>query len=132
MLKLFSISLSLLFLMQSLGLHPDDIAQIDEFIEHSKFHNEEYGDDVFAFISKHYGDLKVEHEIEHQEEKEEHEELPFKHQSQPLSTTALELDLLNLEIKTTDFLELTINNFYYQLPSSTLHSDGILQPPRHS
>lgn len=132
MLKLFSISLSFLVLIQSSGLHFDDIAQIDEFIEHSQFHNEAYGDDVFAFISKHYGDLKTAHEIEHKEEQEEHEELPFKHQCQLVSTTILDLNGLSLEIKNPDYFEFTIDNFYYQIPSSTLHSDGILQPPRFS
>lgn len=118
--------------MQNSGLHIDDIVQIDEFIEHSKFHNEQYGDNVFEFISKHYGELKAEHEKEHQEEKDEHEELPFKHHSHIASLTISDLNSNVIEIITPDFSELTTDNFYYQPPTSSLHSKGLFQPPQIS
>ncbi len=64
-------------MIQSFGLCFDDMVQIDEFIEHAQFHSEAYGDNVIVFISKHYGELKADHEKDHQEEKEDHEKLPF-------------------------------------------------------
>ena len=66
MIKLFSISLSFLILLQSFGISFNDLSQIDEFIEHAQFHSEQYGDNVFVFISKHYGELKTDHDKEHQ------------------------------------------------------------------
>lgn len=118
--------------MQSFGLHASDLAQIDEFVEHAKFHKKQYGDNVFVFISKHYGELKAEHEKEHQEEKEDHEQLPFQHQTHVASVTDFFLNINKKEFKTHEFSEFKIHHFYYQAPSSSLHSEGLFQPPRVS
>jgi hypothetical protein len=130
--KLFSISLSFIILVQSLGIGLADVAQIDEFIEHAQFHSEQYGDNVLVFISKHYGELKADHDRDHQEEKEDHEELPFQHQSHISSITAFVLNTPREEFKTPEFPEFKTHNFYYQAPSSSLHSEGLFQPPRLS
>lgn len=119
--------------MQSFGISLNDISQIDEFIEHAQFHNEQYGDSIFVFISKHYGELKTDHEKEHQEEKEDHQQLPFNHNN--CSHIPLMMAFLNSfkeELKGLDFSERTETNFYYQEPSSSLHKLGLFQPPRHS
>lgn len=129
--KLFSISLSLIILLQSLGFNFNDISQIDEFIEHAKFHSEEYGDTVFVFISKHYGELKKEHEEKHQDEKKDHNKLPFQDVS-PSTVIVFTLDIHLLEFNTLEFTEIDSSNFYYQETFSTSHSDEILQPPRLS
>lgn len=127
---LFSIVLSSIILLQSFGLHVDDLVQIDEFIEHAQFHSEQYGDNVFVFISKHYGELKAAHDQEHQEEREEHEQLPFQHNSQTFSVTDFTFNNTALALAGLVFPESKSFNFYYKAPSSSLHSDGILQPPR--
>lgn len=128
--KLFSISLSLIIVFQSIGITFVDIVQIDEFIEHAKFHSEEYGDNVFVFISKHYGKLKVDHEKQHQEEKEEHEQLPF--QNQYVSITFFTMFLAKTEFDIFCFTKYNPNNFYYREPFSFLHSKDLFQPPRLS
>ena len=51
--SIFSILLSFVILVQGFGLHVNDIAQLDEFIEHAEYHSEQYGDNVIVFISKH-------------------------------------------------------------------------------
>ncbi|MCL5129382.1 hypothetical protein [Algibacter sp. L1A34] len=130
--KLFSISLSFVILIQSFGLCVGDIAQIDDFIEHAQYHSQQYGDNVFVFISKHYGELKADHDKEHQEEKEDHEQLPFQHQSHMSSITAFVLNTHKSELKTGEFSELNIHQFHYQAPSSALHLEGLFQPPRLS
>lgn len=128
--KLFSISLSLIIVFQSIGITFIDIVQIDEFIEHAKFHSEEYGDNVFVFISKHYGKLKVDHEKQHQEEKEEHEQLPF--QNQYVSITFFTMFLAKTEFDIFCFTKYNPHNFYYKEPFSFLHSKDLFQPPRLS
>ncbi|HIB48937.1 MAG TPA: hypothetical protein EYN07_01265 [Flavobacteriaceae bacterium] len=135
MIKLFSISFSFLILLQSFGISFSDVAQLDEFIEHAQFHSEQYGDNVFVFISKHYGELKANHHKEHEEEKEDHEELPFNHSScfHITSLPAFVLNTIKVEISAPDFLDRTDKpNFHYQAPTSSFHSLGLLQPPRHS
>lgn len=130
--KLFSIIMSSVILLQSFGMHVDDLVQIDEFIEHAQFHSEQYGDTVFVFISKHYGELKAAHDQEHQEEREDHEQLPFQHNSHTVTILDFTLNSAILDFKTFDFLEFRIHNFHYNAPLSSLHAEGILQPPRHS
>jgi hypothetical protein len=119
--------------MQSFGLSfISDIAQIDEFVEHAEFHNEQYGDNIAVFIAKHYGELKTAHNKEHEEEKKDHEELPFQHQSHIFSSTAFVMNTTKDEFKTPEYLEFRTHNFFYQEPSSSLHLEGLFQPPRQS
>tara|TARA_R110002051_G_scaffold15064_2_gene47621 strand:+ start:13504 stop:13902 length:399 start_codon:yes stop_codon:yes gene_type:complete len=130
--KLFSISLSFILLLQSLGLHFNDIARLDKLIEHAQYHSEQFGDNVSVFISKHYGELKADHEKEHQEEKKDHEKLPFNHHCHISSASVFVLNTLRTEFKTFEFSKFSIPNFYYQEPSSSSHTKGLLQPPRLS
>ena len=130
--SLFSISFSILILFQSFGVHTDDILQIDDLIQHANYHNEQYGDNVITFISKHYGKLKADHDKDHKEEKEEHEQLPFQHQSCSAAFTGIILNTTKEELKNFDFIEFKKHNFYYQSPSSSLHLEGLFQPPRFS
>ncbi|WP_147676611.1 hypothetical protein [Algibacter pacificus] len=130
--KIFSIALSFIILIQSFGISLGDIAQIDELIQHAQYHNQRYGDNVFVFISKHYGELKADHDKEHQEEREEHEQLPFHHQSHISSVIAVVLNTPKTELKPIEFSELNTHKFYYQASSSSLHSEGLFQPPRLS
>ena len=129
---LFSISLSFIILLQSFGVHIDDMVQIDDFIEHAQFHSEQYGDNVFVFISKHYGELKADHDKDHQDEKEEHEQLPFQHQSHLTVVADFILNAQKLTLRTPEFAEFKKHSFYYMVPSSSQYLEGLFQPPRHS
>lgn len=124
--------LSLLLLIQSLGINSTSMAQIDELIEHAKFHKDQYGDNLFVFISKHYGDLMVEHATNHEEEKEQHQELPFKHHPSSTANYAfLSISVVlesNLEIPS----DLKISNYFYKDPVSSCYLEGLLEPPRCS
>ncbi|WP_396633957.1 hypothetical protein [Maribacter sp. R86514] len=131
--KLFSILLSSLIMLQSFGVHFDDIVQLDELIEHAQFHNEQYGDNIIVFLSKHYGELKADHQRDHQEEKKDHEKLPFNHSgASHISVADVFINSYKSELNVLEFSDYSDANFYYQAPSSSLHSQGILQPPRIS
>jgi hypothetical protein len=130
--RLLSISLSFVIIIQSFGVALSDISQIDEFIEHAQFHSAQYGDNVLVFISKHYGDLKAEHDKEHQEEKEEHEKLPFQQHSQLSSIQYFVLNTEKISVDALAFSDFKADNFRYLAPSSALYSDSPFQPPRHS
>ncbi|MDF4204269.1 hypothetical protein PXD56_14945 [Maribacter sp. SA7] len=131
--KLFSILLSSLIMLQSFGVHYDDIVQLDELIEHAQFHNEQYGDNIIVFLSKHYGELKADHQRDHQEEKKDHEKLPFNHSgASHICIADVIFTRYKSELNEVEVLDYTDSNFYYQSPSSSLHVQGILQPPRFS
>lgn len=134
MTRLISIALTCIILAQSSGISINDVLQIDEFIEHAQFHSDQYGDNVIVFISKHYGELKADHEKEHQEEKENHEQLPFNHNNctHISSVTAFVLNTFKEELKAPTFLESIETNFFYQAPTSSIHTSGLFQPPRLS
>lgn len=130
MLKITSIAVSLLILVQSFNVHIDDIIELDELIEHAQFHAEEHGDNFFVFLSKHYGELKAEHSKNHQEEQGEHEQLPFQNQCQ---TALLSAFVLN---QTPDYpleIDLVVNrdsNYFYQVSYHSLAQEGLFQPPQ--
>jgi hypothetical protein len=128
----FSIILSSLILLQSSGISINDIAQIDDFIEHASYHKEQFGDNIFVFISKHYGELKASHEQEHKEEKQEHEQLPFHQQSHVCSISVFILNNQIEEINLIEFSDYKSHNFIYKEPSSSLIKESPFQPPRHS
>ena len=112
--KLSAILLSSLILIQSINFSFDDVLQLDELIEHAQFHKQEYGDNFVVFLSKHYGELKAEHNEKHQEEQKDHEKLPFQCQSHVLTTTAYVLldNEHDTEVELSDSSE---SNFHYIL-----------------
>ncbi|SEK25261.1 hypothetical protein SAMN04488008_101143 [Maribacter orientalis] len=130
--KLFSILLSSLIMLQSFGVHYDDIIQLDELIEHAEFHKAQYGDNIIVFLSKHYGDLKLEHQRDHQEEKKDHEKLPFNHSSSITSVADMVINPFKTELNQFEIVDFKVLNFHYQAPTSSIHTEGILQPPRIS
>ena len=132
MMRIISISISLLILIQSFNIHLNDITKLNELIEHSQFHAAEYGDSFLVFISKHYGELKAEHNQQHQEEKENHERLPFQHQCQTASLSlfvVIQITEYPLDIETVVDRD---SNYFYQVSYHSLTQEGLLQPPRHT
>jgi len=130
MIKFFSLVTSCLILIQSLNINFNDIVQLDELIEHSKFHSEAYGDNFFLFIAKHYGELKQEHSKEHQEEKKKHEQLPFNHQS--CAHSSIDFVSIIYDIPLLKSLPITTNssNFYYQELYSLFEKSSVFEPPK--
>jgi len=130
MLRIKALFLSLFILVQSAHVPINEIFELDELIEHAKFHAEEHGDNFFVFISKHYGELKAEHSKNHQEEQEDHEELPFQHQGQTVLLFAFVLnEITDYPVEIADFINLDPNYFYLDSYHS-LTQEGLLQPPR--
>lgn len=129
--KIASIVLSLCILLQSFNIHFDDLLELDALIEHAQFHSEEYGDDFFVFISKHYGELKAEHHKQNREEQDKHDQLPFQHQT----NTALSAFVLTQESFYTNLsssVQFKLANFFYQATYHSRSLDRLLDPPRQA
>ncbi|MBQ0733559.1 hypothetical protein [Aquimarina celericrescens] len=128
--KLISILISGLVLAQSFNVGLDDVVQLDELMEHAKYHAQKYGDNFFVFISKHYGELKEDHQKEHQEEKEEHEQLPFQHQGGHASSFLALIDNhQSRDYHNIEEQKRATNTFFYQSPDYNCYLSGIFQPP---
>jgi hypothetical protein len=128
--KLFSITLSILLLFQSFNLDMVDVAQLDGFLTHAEFHKEKYGDNLYVFISKHYGELKAQHDLEHREEHKDHEELPFNHQTCSHFSTAFVLGETDFMVPKTPQVADSTPNFFYQESYCPIENSDIFQPPK--
>ena len=107
-----------------------DIFLIQDLVEHAQYHSEEYGDDFLTFFEKHYGDLKSEHQTNHQEEQSQHEKLPFQHNC----CNHLVAEVIIMDYKFT--LEKTLvtyqddPHFYYKNLYFFAERASIFQPPK--
>lgn len=132
MLKISSLTISLLILIQSFNIHFNDIAEMDELFEHAQFHAEEYGDNFLVFVSKHYGELKAEHSKKHTEEQKDHEQLPFQHQCQTASHSVFVLNkIIDYPLEIDVVIDRT-SNYFYQVSYHSLDQEGLFQPPRQA
>lgn len=127
--KLLAILLSTVITLQSVNINIVDILNIGEFIEHAQEHKEEFGDNFFQFVAKHYGIEKA-HHASHQDHQSSHENLPFQQSCHFSFVFVLELN------STSSFFlnEFPTQNkqtlFHYKTPNSNLFVSGIFQPPR--
>jgi hypothetical protein len=126
----FILSFALLF--QSFGLSTDLISKITEVVEHAKFHNAEYGDNLMVFISKHYGELMAEHDDEHHEDEGQHEKLPFKQTPNFICGISLAFLSHTTELPDPPVKESYIHTFFYKSALTSSFTDRRLRPPRRS
>ena len=94
-------------------------------MEHASFHQEQYGDSFFEFISEHYGEEFKNHSNEH----EEHEDLPFKHDHQ--TPSIFMLNSLSFQLKKA--INVVVHkNFFYKEPHSLFEKPSVFQPPKQA
>lgn len=132
MMRLGAILLSSLLLMQSFHMTFTDLARLDDLIEHMRYHQEEFGDDLLSFFSKHYGEDKTEHQKNHKEELPEHEQLPFQHISHVHAPQTLNFNgVVSLPAPPVSEIQKALP-FHYLPITTSLYSSGIFQPPRQA
>lgn len=126
--KILVTYLSLLFLFQSTFTNVNVVFEVNNLVEDYQLHKVKYGDNLTAFFSKHFGELKESHKEQHKQEHKEH-----KHPANDLNSN-VQIDYAfynnkfilqkNIEIIEDQF------NFYYQDLFSTFEKPTIFQPPR--
>ncbi|MGB5242418.1 MAG: hypothetical protein WBN16_08170 [Lutimonas sp.] len=77
MVKAQSFLFAFLFLIQSVQIQISDLLHFSDLVEHYNYHSEEFGDDLFSFIEKHYGTLAQKHSDDEPQERQDHQNLPF-------------------------------------------------------
>ncbi|MDX1773208.1 hypothetical protein [Oceanihabitans sediminis] len=125
--NLFSISFSILILIQSINIGVEDVSRINTLIEHASYHQETYGDSFFEFLVEHYVDTDEIHDANH----EEHEDLPFKQHNQNCihTSTAFTFESIEYQFNHLAFIEIPFN-FFYKEGISSFEKPSIFQPPR--
>ena len=129
MTKFLSIFISFLILFQGLNINSDEFTQLDELIEHAFYHAEEYGDDIFVFVSKHYGELKEHHNKTKDKEQHNHEQLPFNHQCSSNFASVFIIEVSPLTVLRIDEID-SKTNFIYQETNSFFEKSNVFQPPK--
>ena len=124
------IFLSLLVLIQSAGIGVTDILLFGRLVNHAEYHSENYGDDLFTFFEKHYGDLRADHQKNHNEDEQEHQRLPFQHISHNHLLTEMILFSNEISITRPVIPIHAPTNFHYQNLYSSLEKSSIFQPPK--
>lgn len=127
---LISISLSAILLLQGFNFGLPDLIRMGDLLEHANFHAESHGDSFTVFLSKHYGELKDQHNREHQEEEKEHEKLPFNSQSNTHSVTVFVLTSPYFNSLKFSAISNCSSFFFYEDYYSFPGESGIFQPPR--
>lgn len=137
MMKILSLSVASLILVQSFNIHLMDALKLSNLMEHVAFHKETYNDGVFSFIAKHYGNQVAEHQVEHEndhdDEKnkdENHHQLPFDH---GVCLDATPIYVFNLNVYSLEEPVVHVHgakNFYHQDSYSYLENSDIFQPPK--
>lgn len=127
MTKLFSIIFANLILFQSFNIGFDDVSKFSTLLEHASFHQENYGDSFFEFLTEHYGEEFKSHSNEHKE----HDNLPFKHDQQTCQhvPTIFMLNLTAFEIKQYTLFD-TLKTFLYKESYSLYEKPSVFQPPK--
>jgi len=130
MIKLTSIFLSLLVFTQSLSSYVGTFDEVETLLEHAKVHADTYGDNIVVFLSKHYGELRVQHLKENNDTNGDHEKLPFTHQNCSHSIAALNLTVTTLLPDNPIPVVDTTGYFNYSNLYTSLDESGIFQPPQ--
>ncbi len=129
MIKLFSIFISSIILIQSFNIHFGDVLKLNEMMEHAKLHKNRYGDDLLVFLSKHYGELKQSHKEQHTEEEKEHSHPPINHDCGSQFQAPFVINIVSFLIKNGQIPEKPTIYFYLDNFSS-FEKQKIFQPPR--
>ena len=128
MMKIISFSIASLILIQSFNIHMLDVLKLRNLVEHLEFHKSAYGDDVFAFVAKHYGYQKLNHE--NKDEKKDHQQLPFHHNTCFDNAVFYVFDLNRYQLKNLDYTDSELNNFFFETAYSFMENTDIFQPPQ--
>jgi len=123
--------LSSLMLLQSSGIGVNDIIQVDYLIEHAQYHQQTYGDNLWVFISKHYGELKKDHLGGAHKDGKGHNDLPFGHHCcNHGSVVALLMDFPGYDLDKKEIFNKASISVIYKEPFANLFVSRFFQPPR--
>lgn len=129
MLKIISFSLASFVLLQSFNIHIPEVLKVKNLLEHLEFHRTAYGDDIFSFVAKHYGNQKLKHE--ENDDTEDHQQLPFHHVCYEIAVFYV-IDLNKYQFSDPSEKDTELKNFIYQTSYSFLENIDIFQPPQNS
>ncbi len=130
MVKAQSILLAFLFLMQTVQIQISDLFHFRDLAEHYTYHSEEFGDDLFNFIEKHYGTLAKKHRDDQPREQQDHQNLPF-HKVITQLDFQLQLNPLLSSIDCNEESSIGKQLYFYRFGAGIELFTEVFQPPRN-
>lgn len=127
--KSTSLLLAIFMLSQSFNIHLMDVLKLSNLIEHMEFHESVYGDDIFSFLAKHYGDQTEEHKGQRKDSRD-HQKLPFNHAVSIDAGQLFIFDASIMKLALSDTPDVKLSIFCYYNFYSFLENTDIFQPPR--
>jgi hypothetical protein len=132
MLKVATLFLSFLIFSQSLSGYATSLGEVHTLMDHVQLHSEEYGDNFVVFLSKHYGELRIQHLKDNHDKKGDHEKLPFTHHNCSHTIVAVKEKAPIVSISRPISSADSSSNFGYSNLYSLIAVSGIFQPPKFS
>ncbi len=119
--------LAITILFQGAFLYANIFFQLEEVIQDYQLHKKKYGDNFQTFFSKHFGNLKEQHQEEHKKEHQNH-----KHHNDMELNVNIDYLCLNTSFKLNDKIEINTKktNFYYKDLFCLFEKQKIFQPPK--
>lgn len=127
--KFASLLLSFFILFQSFNVHLLDVLKLQSLLQHIEFHESTYGDDIFSFLAKHYGDKMTEHREQNNGEGD-HQKLPFNHSVCMDAGQLFILESFAAKLVLSDPPIVKKRTFHYYNFYSYLENTDIFQPPK--
>ncbi len=126
--RISALLLGCLMLLQGMDVSVNDLLQLDNLVQHARYHREHHGDSLWVFLAHHYGHRGIGHQ--HQgEEGDDHEQLPF----QTSQAQVIVLDKTNYPYTGFQFTEVPdqqVCPVYHPEFYNMLLRPRIFQPPR--
>jgi len=121
--------LALLILFQGVFVNTNTLFEMNDLIADYQLHKTKYGDTAYSFLSKHFGDLKEDHKIQHHQDREQNK-LPIQNKISNTFQTAFTIQAHQLALKQHLEINQVTSNFHYSDLFSTFEKQKIFQPPR--
>jgi hypothetical protein len=130
--KIIAVLISSTILLNSFQIGIAGLSQAGELLEHMQYHSDNYGDNFSAFLSKHYGKLKDDHNKNHKEERQKHKQLPFHQEISQQIFSVFLMPKQERPVLEKSQIKYRSACFFYKESSSHYNPEKLLHPPRFS
>jgi len=128
--KFLTSYLAIIILFQGMFGNTNILFEINELAEDYQIHKEQYHDSFTTFLSKHFGDLKKNHQQQHEEEHRQHQHPQSDFNANFQTDFVPQISTINLHNCMVKEKRNTL--FFYKNLFSNFEKQKIFQPPQNT